>query len=546
MRRSTIVMYCVALLAWGCGGGSDGDDGKNCWNAVLNCQVGCAQTEAACLQTAWEHKNNCTTTKCVKSSKQKEEECGEEGEKCENSCKSLCDSKPLSPSASCSLGCSGCCSTDGACMGGHKDESCGSGGNLCLGCPSGYECIGKTCQPTGNCDDGHCFAVCVETCDGCCDDSGTCLTDSSSSSCGFGGVECAVCAEGELCQDGICQDACPLECSGCCDEFRKCQDGSSDSTCGQGGGDCEVCSGTQTCKYGTCKACSVWCDDCCTDEGECMSGDTEDFCGLEGGACTKCQATFKCMDGECESCKKWCTGCCQDGECFPGNTQERCGSDGHTCETCDHWDGCEDHECLDCSEYCGEGCCTKDGACHSGTTDKYCAEAGFGHSCWDCKDTDEWGVGYGCEPENNYCHEKKDLWVADFLLAHPESNGKVGVCINKNLSGSGYDGGHFIKVQNTGYEEVGSFVVGWGLVEGTPPDDIWAIHWCPDLKVDQLDGGWEMTWEAPYCCIIDTSDWAFPDLYMKKYRLYVVADKYDAIDESEEDDNLGWSDEFYL
>ena len=88
------IVPCIvsALMVFSCGGNEEPTDDDDCGNMVVNCQVGCAQTEAGCRQTASKYKANCSSAKCVKTWEDKEVECEEDGEACQDACKKLCSS----------------------------------------------------------------------------------------------------------------------------------------------------------------------------------------------------------------------------------------------------------------------------------------------------------------------------------------------------------------------------------------------------------------------------------------------------------------------
>lgn len=109
-----------------------------------------------------------------------------------------------------------------------------------------------------------------QTCDGCCNAAGQCVTEPSVYACGLAGAQCAVCDPSESCVAGACTPAIappdagtdggagpcgPSNCAGCCSgDTCVLSSVQSSSACGSGGTVCQACSAGATCESGTCRA----------------------------------------------------------------------------------------------------------------------------------------------------------------------------------------------------------------------------------------------------------------------------------------------------
>jgi hypothetical protein len=157
----------------------------------------------------------------------------------------------------------GCCLPDGGCSMGISDpDSCGSNGEACTTCPSGYSCSTGGCLRTI-----MAFPCGPSNCNGCClpfprlPDAGppdgatntdSCFMGTQDSFCGHGGEVCTRCAPvhdngqcvpedggaGGYCEIGTCG---PDNCPGCCAQGGVCALGIQDFACGSGGAACEDC-----------------------------------------------------------------------------------------------------------------------------------------------------------------------------------------------------------------------------------------------------------------------------------------------------------------
>jgi hypothetical protein len=187
--------------------------------------------------------------------------------------------------ASCSTG---CCLPDGTCFvaglaadGSFPDDiPCGSNGEACATCPSGYVCIGGGCvhitSVGSSCSSDNCGGCCMlgsMPAPGVTGSSNTCFLGSQDLYCGSGGAQCQSCAPstngghcvadpggGGHCEGiGTCN---ATNCAGCC-VGELCAVGTQDVGCGTRGAACQ---------------------DCASDAGICVrlgapDGGTDQFCG---------------------------------------------------------------------------------------------------------------------------------------------------------------------------------------------------------------------------------------------------------------------------
>ena len=93
-------------------------------------------------------------------------------------------------------------------------------------------------------------------CVGCCQGD-TCMSGTTTGTCGIGGAACVTCQPRETCSGGSCvaqtcdADSCP---DGCCGVDNTCQAGDTVSACGGGGALCEICDSDETCTSRICTA----------------------------------------------------------------------------------------------------------------------------------------------------------------------------------------------------------------------------------------------------------------------------------------------------
>jgi hypothetical protein len=239
--------------------------------------------------------------------------------------------------------CSGCCDLQGNCQDGITSNACGTGGASCSACPAGESCIGGQCL---SCDQSTCPT-------GCCQ-GGQCLPGDAASACGKGGLACQVCKEGESCVDGQCTTfgpcnptTCP---NGCC-KGGQCMSGTSQTACGTGGLACVFCAIDQICAEGSCGTCdATTCADGCCEGNRCRPGNTDELCGTGGAACEACSDKEQCDSQACGPAPcgpKTCTGCCDaQGTCQTGDTDQECGTGGKACETCQGSLFCINNSCA--------------------------------------------------------------------------------------------------------------------------------------------------------------------------------------------------------
>lgn len=169
--------------------------------------------------------------------------------------------------------------------------------------------------------------VCSNTCNGCCQADGTCVTPSNQpSACGLWGARCQVCKGSQQCLNGVCQD---LTCSGCIDAQGQCVLLATDAGCGALGTTCQACTGGASCLGGACRGGD--CPGACKDFTlACQPGNLRYACGTDGDFCHVCALNQECKAGTCQpkdggSCKAnggscvWfsdcCSAYCQLGKC---------------------------------------------------------------------------------------------------------------------------------------------------------------------------------------------------------------------------------------
>lgn len=140
----------------------------------------------------------------------------------------------------------GCVDPLGNCQSGTSPVACGAGGNRCMACGFGEQCVNGACM-TGACG--------PQSCAGCCTNN-FCVVPSQQSrfACGAQGQMCAQCPMGQGCQNGVCgTPVCDVTtcASGCCANGQ-CQTGQSRFACGLAGQMCMRCGMGQTCNSGVC------------------------------------------------------------------------------------------------------------------------------------------------------------------------------------------------------------------------------------------------------------------------------------------------------
>jgi hypothetical protein len=146
---------------------------------------------------------------------------------------------------------------------------------------------------------------------GCCDANGQCVTSSSNSACGKGGIKCQTCSAGQEC-DGTSCVCTPSSCSaGCCDG-AECKPFSqqSDTMCGAARV-CAACGMMQQCdkSNGQCVCNAASCPSgCCDSNGKCVvyGGQSDQSCGAAGAKCAACDTDKYCADAGTCAPKNWC------------------------------------------------------------------------------------------------------------------------------------------------------------------------------------------------------------------------------------------------
>ncbi len=238
--------------------------------------------------------------------------------------------------------CTGCC-LQNICVSGATSTACGKGGAACSTCSSNEFCpsVTFTCTPQP-CNSSTCP-------NGCCDGTGHCQAGTSTTACGFGGLQCSKCVGNQTCDsERVCvNNVCSSStCIGCCDAQGKCQAGSSNAACGANGLTCVNCNGNETCSAShSCQpqGCTISnCPTgCCDVTGHCQPGNSSTSCGYSGFACMNCNGGV--CDGNNHTCgapstctTSNCVGCCgaADNQCHGGGTNAFCGMSGFTCQMC--------------------------------------------------------------------------------------------------------------------------------------------------------------------------------------------------------------------
>ena len=263
--------------------------------------------------------------------------------------------------------CKGCCLGD-ACLSGTSRSACGWGGLACVICQGNESCKERQCVPyTGQCDQFTCP-------NGCCQDK-TCKPGVDNKNCGKGGKACVACAPDKSCVGGACglSGACTAaNCTGCC-SGSKCHPGTGDQFCGKGGQGCKACNNLQKCTAGVCKAyaqCSPTnCAGCCSGT-TCQPGTVFHLCGKGGQACKPCQTGQACNAGVCgvppaQCTPANCSGCCDGNKCQPGATNTHCGYGGIKCMPCSGGKVCNKGTCGTPPPTCTPANCS--GCCSGGS-----------------------------------------------------------------------------------------------------------------------------------------------------------------------------------
>jgi len=185
----------------------------------------------------------------------------------------------------------------------------------------------------------------TNSCTGCCDARGTCVTGNTGNACGAGGLTCSSCAASEQCLNGTCQLIQGTNCSTANCANGCCNGNSCVNVCPNG----SVCSANHSCVSthpdgggqdgggpmdgGTCTGCVLG--------GTCipLQSETNGACGFGGATCTNCGTNGSCQAGSCVSgCgpSNCAGGCCAGSSCvLLGNeSNSQCGANGGACGGC--------------------------------------------------------------------------------------------------------------------------------------------------------------------------------------------------------------------
>ena len=243
--------------------------------------------------------------------------------------------------------CKGCCMGD-ACLSGTSRSACGWGGLACVICQGNEKCESRQCVPySGTCDQFTCP-------NGCCQGK-VCQPGLNNKACGKGGKACVPCAPDKTCVGGACglSGACGTNnCTGCC-SGSKCHPGTGDQFCGKGGQGCKGCPSTHRCVQGACspqaQCTPKTCAGCCAGQ-KCQPGTAFHLCGKNGANCKACQTGQACNGGVCgvpppQCTPANCSGCCSNNKCQPGTTFSHCGNSGNQCKQCPSGQQCVSGTC---------------------------------------------------------------------------------------------------------------------------------------------------------------------------------------------------------
>jgi hypothetical protein len=249
--------------------------------------------------------------------------------------------------------CTGCCASNGQCLAGTANATCGGKGQTCGLCTAGQTCRDQACVAVPVCNAMTCS-------NGCCW-GGTCLPFSSqtSGSCGVGGGSCTPCATGDTCAFGKCGMGNPCNsgsCLGCC-AGQVCIPTSiqTSNLCGAQASTCQSCGAGKLCSNGVCGSpttCNASnCAGCC-ESGKCLlpTMQTAALCGVSGNACKSCPSGTTCGGGVCTAMPcgpQNCAGCCGQGQnCLGGTSASACGIGGKVCQTCASGQVCGGAACI--------------------------------------------------------------------------------------------------------------------------------------------------------------------------------------------------------
>ena len=206
------------------------------------------------------------------------------------------DPKDVGSDVDVEMGCGGCLQEtsmgESVCLPGDLDAACGVGGAMCVDCGTGWACAEGVCEEIPSCDPSNCAGCCVGD---------MCEPGDVDSACGTAGLQCQDCGADSQCMGGQCVVPCNADsCVGCCNSQGDCVSGMEMSACGSGGETCASCGAGQECAEGACLdlSCAQTCGGCCSGT-TCLAGDSVSACGDGGGACVDCGQGRLCDTGVC-------------------------------------------------------------------------------------------------------------------------------------------------------------------------------------------------------------------------------------------------------
>lgn len=232
----------------------------------------------------------------------------------------------------------------------------------------------------------HCNA---SNCDGCCDDTGRCVTGISLEACGAGGATCGVCPGGQTCAELTPGTAfggkCTSGATGGGTGGGSTGGGTGGGSTGGGGGATGGGSGNDggTCNPTNCAT------GCCSATSVCITQTTPSRCGAGGAACSSCTMGNTCVSGACTP----CAGCIDinTGACQGGTSDTQCGKAGGFCQACDTATGqtCQGGICFGGTGACNASSCR--GCCNGNSCvlpaqyiTAQCGQGAFGAACVGC------------------------------------------------------------------------------------------------------------------------------------------------------------------
>lgn len=252
----------------------------------------------------------------------------------------------------------------------------------------------------------------ASNCDGCCDETLTCVKGTTIETCGAGGATCAPCATGQSCAR-VDQNS---EFGGRCSGGTTGGGGGGGTTGGGGatGGGSTGGGGGGGTDGGTCNA-TTCANGCCSATGVCITNTTPSRCGTGGAACTSCMMGNTCVSGTCTP----CAGCIDinTGMCAGGMANTACGKMGGFCQQCD----------MAAGQTCQNGVCFGGTTCNSAT----CMGCCDGNTC---KTPSQWS--------NAQCGQGANGAACTLCLNGAQCDAMdAGMCVGGNMGTGGGGGG---------------------------------------------------------------------------------------------------------